>query len=379
MTSSTPRTLMFIGAGFISRFSHASNLNRLPDGETCDVCVADPNPDALAEFRKVIPRAETFSEYKVMLASRTPTERDIVIIATAPFLHYSMTLDAFASGRHVLCEKPLALTAAEGRAMLEEGRRAGRLLGCCSSRAAHNATTARVRDLITTGRLGEVYHASMVIRQTRSRTGIEYQPGSRFFLDRSKNGGGPVFDWGPYEFSTMLDALNPERVEVVHAWLARPETDIDPVDCVYDVEEHAGATIRFEVTGKRPVVVDYERSFCTHGDETPLAPITFQIEGTRGAVKWDWLSEGQGLLWFSRDQEGKRVTEEILVDKSGEDGMHSKPIIYFDRAVRGEDSPAYVNEEAVARFEVLCAIYKCAESGRPCEVAFGACASAPVG
>ncbi|MDL5053619.1 hypothetical protein QQ056_08695 [Oscillatoria laete-virens NRMC-F 0139] len=67
--STAPRTIMIIGAGFISRFSHASNLSRLPDGGSCHVCVADPNPAAIEEFKKVIPRAEAFTDYHTMLAS----------------------------------------------------------------------------------------------------------------------------------------------------------------------------------------------------------------------------------------------------------------------------------------------------------------------
>lgn len=359
----TPRSILFIGAGFISRLSHAASLARLPDGETCPVLVADPSPAALEEFQKVIPRAELFADHQTMLASRPAAKDDFVVVATPPFLHLPMVLDAFSSGRHVLCEKPLGLSKTEGREMLAAAKRAGKLLGCCSTRIANSAVTGAVHGLIRSGDLGEIYHASMVIRQTRCRTGIEYQPGSRFFIDKSKNGGGPVSDWGPYEFRAMLDALAPDKVEVVQAWMSRPETEVDPTDCVYDVEEHAGATMRFFCKGSRPVVVDYERAFCTHGDETPSTPTTFQIEGTKGAVKWEWITDGQGRIWHSYDREGQRITDEIEVAKADDEGLHSKPVVYFDRAVRGESSPAYLNEEALFSFELLRAIYDCAETG----------------
>ncbi|MDL5053618.1 Gfo/Idh/MocA family oxidoreductase [Oscillatoria laete-virens NRMC-F 0139] len=275
-----------------------------------------------------------------------------------------MTLDAFASGRHVLCEKPLGINRAEGREMLAAAKKAGKLLGCCSARVAGSAVTQKVNEFVTGGKLGEVYHATMVIRQTRSRTGIECQPTSRFFLDKSKNGGGPVFDWGPYEFTTMVDALTPSKIEVVHAWMTRPETEIDPKDCVFDIEEHAGATMRFFNGASRPVVVDYERAFCTHGDESNQSPITFQIEGKKGAVKWEWITDGSGRIWHSYDREGKRVTDEITVARADEEHMHSKPIVYFDQAVRGQKSPAYIDETALFNFELLCAVYECVETGK---------------
>ncbi len=360
----TPRSIFFIGAGFISRFSHAAALARLADGESCLISVADPSPAALEEFRKVVPRAETFADYQTMLTSRAATPDDFVVVAAPPFLHLAMVKEAFASGRHVLCEKPLGISRDEGREMLAAAKKAGKLLGCCSTRIANSGVTGAVRDLIASGQLGEIYHATMVIRQTRCRTGIEYQPGSRFFIDKSKNGGGPVSDWGPYELTTMLDALNPDQIEVVQAWTSRPETAIDPTDCVFDVESHAGATLRFFSQNNRPVVVDYERAFCTHGDESPAAPMTYQIEGTKGAVKWEWITDGQGHLWHSYDRAGQRVTEEIEVPKADDEHMHSKPMVYFDRAVRGEESPAYVNEDALFSFELIRAIYECAETGQ---------------
>jgi len=362
--STTPRTIMIIGAGFISRASHASNLSRLPDGTTCTICVADPSAAAIEEFKKIIPRAETFTDYKTMLASRPATQDDIVIVATAPFLHRQMALNTFASGRHVLCEKPLGMNRTEGREMLAAAKKAGKLLGCCSARVANSAVTMKVNEFVTSGKLGEVYHATMVLRQPRSRTGIEYQPTSRFFLDKSKNGGGPVFDWGPYEFNTMVDALTPDKIEVIQAWMTRPETEIDPKDCVFDVEEHVGATMRFSAKDRKPVIVDYERAFCTHGDESNQSPITFQIEGTRGAVKWEWINDGTGRICHSYDKEGTRVTDEISITRSDEEGMHSKPIVYFDKAIRGEKCLTYINETALFNFELLCSIYECVESGK---------------
>jgi predicted dehydrogenase len=362
---SKQRSIQFIGAGFISRFSHAGNLTLLPDFDSIHIAVADPNPAALEEFLKVVPQAEVFGDYNQMLASGPARETDFVVISTPPFLHRSMTVDALKSGRHVLCEKPLGIHLEEGREMLAAAKSAGRLLGCCSSRVAGAPATAMVKEMVDSGRLGDVYHASLVFRQARHRTGIEYQPTSRFFLDKSKNGGGPVFDWGPYDLNSIVDALDPEKIEVLHAWTARPETEIDPRDFVFDVEEHAGATMRFHRKDGNSVVVDYERAFCMHGDEANGYPHTSLIEGTRGGVRWQWITEGPGKIRHWGDQAGKSVSEELVSSPEGDVPLHARPIVFFDRAVRGEPSPAYLNEDALFRFEILCAIYRCAETGKP--------------
>lgn len=67
---------------------------------------------------------DVFTRWEEMLDVARP---DVVVIATPPHLHHDIALRAFAGGAHVLCEKPLAMTAAEGRAMAEAARKAGRV------------------------------------------------------------------------------------------------------------------------------------------------------------------------------------------------------------------------------------------------------------
>jgi predicted dehydrogenase len=140
-------------------------------------------------------------------------------------------------------------------------------------------------------------------------------------------------------------------------------TDIDPTDCVFDVEEHAAATLRFTLRNGARLTVDYERAFCTHGDETNTNPLTFQIEGTRGAVRWEWFTDGGGQIWHSFDRAGKRETELIEVAKLPGPGIHQKPLVYFHQRVQGMNSPAFVNETALFNLELMRAIYDCANTG----------------
>ena len=68
------------------------------------------------------------------MLSQPAREGDIVVVATPPDTHADLAVQALHSGRHVLCEKPLALTVAEARTMLEAARARNRRLGCCSAR-----------------------------------------------------------------------------------------------------------------------------------------------------------------------------------------------------------------------------------------------------
>ena len=88
---------------------------------------------------------------------------DIVYVSTTNELHRPQTLAAAAAGKHVLCEKPLALTVAEAREMVAACRAAGVVMG--TNHHLRNAATHRaMRDAIAAGRIGRplfarVFHA----------------------------------------------------------------------------------------------------------------------------------------------------------------------------------------------------------------------------
>ena len=124
--------IYLIGAGVIAR-AHAAAIRRLPEEEQVTLAVADPNPQALANFVKEYPQARAFADAETMLAEEAH-DTDIVIVTAPPFAHEELSCAALATGRHVLCEKPLALNREQARHMLAVARTHQRLLGCCSVR-----------------------------------------------------------------------------------------------------------------------------------------------------------------------------------------------------------------------------------------------------
>src|SRR5262249_42983066 len=156
----------------------------------------------------------------VAMLAESARENDIVIIATPPFTHYELACAALATGRHVLCEKPLALDRTQAHEMLAVAQAHQRLLGCCSVRFLHWPPAEAARRLLQEGALGQLYHIRFLSVEQRNRPGIEYQPGTYWFLDQAKSGGGTLMDRAPYEFTMLNDLLAPTRVEVLSAWLA---------------------------------------------------------------------------------------------------------------------------------------------------------------
>lgn len=111
-----------IGCGFQGKL-HVECLTRLPGVEVA--AVADTDPGRLATLADAHGVPGRFADYRDLLAAGS---YDLVTVCTMPVHHAAMTIAAFEAGAHVLCEKPLAMNAAEGEAMVAAARRAGRML-----------------------------------------------------------------------------------------------------------------------------------------------------------------------------------------------------------------------------------------------------------
>lgn len=355
--------IFLIGAGHIAR-SHSATAQKLAKMESLnlELHVADPVEPARTSYAEKFPEAMLYSDVAEMLAIPAQ-EGDIAIVATPPFLHRAGAVAALDSGRHTLVEKPLTPTLAEAETILEAAKRNGKLFGDCSMRLHNMPSTRALRERILAGEIGTLYHARHVYKGGWGRPGIEYQPASKWFMDKSKAGGGILVDWGVYDLANLTFLLRPSKVEVRHAWWARPETPADPTEDVFDVETHAGATMVWHTESGDRVTVDYERASGTHGKSAGLS----EVEGTRGAFEWNWAWDwkAQGVKRAYAD--GKTGEEELeFVDAEEEKweiNQGERPLIAFYRATRGQDVPALTNEAALFNFRILMAIFQAAETG----------------
>jgi predicted dehydrogenase len=116
---------------------------------------------------------------------------DAVVVALPTFLHRQTVLAALEAGKHVLCEKPPALNAAEAAEMASAAARHGRILSFGLQRRALPSAAA-AQAVIAEGQLGEIYHARAVF--TRA-WGAPAGAGN-WFRDPVRSGGGPLIDIG---------------------------------------------------------------------------------------------------------------------------------------------------------------------------------------
>lgn len=368
----SPWRIYLYGAGSIA-WRHGVAAESL--GHDVQLFAADPSKDAREALLAKFPKATVFEDAEAMLASSPGQHHDIVVIAVPPWLHHAATLLAFKSNRHVLCEKPLATSEAEMAEMLAASDSSGRFFGECSFRYLGNGALDRARQLIETGGIGSVYHARFVNRQPRSRAGIEYQPSSKWFLQREKSGGGTIFDWGVYDLTMFFDVLRPIAATVNHAWLATPKTGADPPETAISVETHAGASLTLTLKDGSVIPFGWERASGFHGDPQ----VALNVDGTTGGLTWEWVptfdykdevdqeKEGFKLVHYV-DVDGKVDAREEKFPAFGWEDANHRPLLSFVDLIEGRESVALSRSRLEFNFSVVSAIYKSAAEGKPVHV-----------
>src|SRR5246127_4687123 len=103
---------------------HAASFQIIPY-EAEVVAIASPTPGNAAALAKRYGIPRVFTDYREMLKER---DIEMVTIAAPNFLHAQMTKDIAAAGKHIVCEKPLAMTIAEGEEMIAAAKKKGVLL-----------------------------------------------------------------------------------------------------------------------------------------------------------------------------------------------------------------------------------------------------------
>ena len=173
--------LGFLGLGWIGRH----RLQALRDEQACRVAVvADPSPDAREQALQLAPEAVAVATLEELLRH----DLDGVVIATPSALHARQALDALDRGLAVFCQKPLARTAAENKAIIDAARRADRLLGCDLS-YRHTEAMRRIRNAVVEGELGPIHAVDLVFHNA-------YGPDKSWARDPSLAGGGCAIDLG---------------------------------------------------------------------------------------------------------------------------------------------------------------------------------------
>lgn len=184
---------------------------------------------------------------------------DLVHIATPPSTHYELVLSAVRAGKHVLCEKPLAMNIAQADEMLAAAREADRIAPV-NFVLRYNMVTRAVKRIIDTGVIGQVLRAQL----TNCASDSNLHP-DHWFWDREASGG--IFiEHGVHFFDLYREWLGPARVVSANTWL-RPGTDQeDRVMCTLEFENQTIATHYHGFDQVGPMDRTLHRMVCERGD-----------------------------------------------------------------------------------------------------------------
>ena len=290
---------------------------------------------------------QIFTDYNEML---NIPNLDAISICTPPFVHAPAAIAAAQAGKHVYCEKPMAMTATEAKAMCDACNQAGVKLGYQSGGTRLGGTNYAIRDYITSGKIGDVYYGRMTSFRVRGRPGIDMMLGSPWFIDSTKAGSGALYDTGVYDIDKTLYLLGDPQPATVSATAYRGiDRPTDSKVDIYDVEEHVSIFVRF----KNGMSFTFEKGWATNISGLPQGIFIF---GSKGAFRGDTL-----LV----EQDGKIVEGQLNVP----DMPNSSRISNFLDACTSDKNPISCGEDGQKVMEIMSGALLSAKLGREITVA----------
>jgi predicted dehydrogenase len=349
--------IAIVGCGGIANGKHMPSLSKLDNVEMvafCDI-ISDKAHEAAAKYGSE--GAKVYENYKELLLDSTI---DIVHVCTPNDSHAEIAIAALEAKKHVMCEKPMAKTAADARRMVEAAKRTGKKL-TIGYNNRYRADSQVLHKLCSDGELGEIYFAKAHAIRRRA------VPTWGVFLDEEKQGGGPLIDIGTHALDLtrwMMDNYKPkvvlgtsyhklsQRENAANAW-----GPWDPAK--FTVEDSAFGMITME----NGATVILESSWALNTLEVDEAKCT--LSGTEGGAD---MKDG---LRINGEKNSRLFTTDIELKSGGvafyEGAKDSAPELemrmWID-AIEKDKDPVVTPEQACVVSEILEAIYESAKTGK---------------
>lgn len=349
-----------IGCGGIANGKHLPALKNLKDEVElvafCDL-VEERAVKAAKEYGAE--EAKVYTDYKELLKDETI---DAVHVLTPNRSHSFITIDALEADKHVMCEKPMAKTYAEAKAMVETAKRTGKIL-TIGYQNRYRPDSMYLKKACENDELGEIYYAKAHAIRRRA------VPTWGVFLNEYEQGGGPLIDIGTHALDLTLWEMNnyePKMVvgsvykklgdqkESANAW-----GDWNPEE--FTVEDSAFGFI----TMKNGATIVLESSWALNSLDVDEAKTS--LCGTKAGA------DMKGGLRINGVKYNKQYVEEVNLTSGGVD--------YFDGAGGNEpqdvECRTWINaitkgtplvvypEQAMVVTQILEAIYESAKTGKP--------------
>lgn len=347
-----------VGCGGIANGKHMPNMKKTGKFDIvafCDV-VEERATKAAADYGA--PNAKVYTDYKKLLEDKTI---DVVYVLTPNKSHSFITIDALESGKHVMCEKPMAKTAKEAKEMVETAKRTGKLL-TIGYNNRYNANSLYIKGAAERGDFGDIYFARAHALRRRA------VPTWGVFLNGEEQGGGPLIDIGTHALDMTLwfmDNYEPQSVmgNIYHKLNGNGVCGnaFGPWDpSAFTVEDSAfgfitmknGATVSLDASWALNMVDAFEAqaTLCGTKGGADMRDNQARINGDdfgRLYIKNPNLSGG-GVAFYDGASDDPNVTEQM---------------VFFNAVTKG-NSLVVLPEQAYVVTQLLEAIYDSAKTGK---------------
>jgi 1,5-anhydro-D-fructose reductase (1,5-anhydro-D-mannitol-forming) len=318
-----------VGASTIAA-EHMIDAFRANGGDV--VAVMSSNADRAAQYASKHDIGKATTELNALVEDKNV---DAVYVSTTNELHRDQVFAAAAAGKHVLCEKPLALTLNDARAMAAECRKRGVVMG--TNHHLRNAATHRaMREAIKAGRIGKplfarVFHAVYLPPHLQG-----------WRIEKPDAGGGVILDITVHDADTLRFVLDDEPQSVIamasHGGMAQTSLEDGVMGVVYFssgllAQFHDAFTTKYATTG-----------FEVHGDEGSLFAHNCMTQAPKGDVR----------LRSAAGEEALKLDHEKLYVRS---------VRQFQAATEGRGAPSATGEDGVKSLSVALSTLKAVHSG----------------
>ncbi len=340
-----------IGAGTISK-RHLDAYKVTPGVTLAAVC--DLNEARARELAEEYGAEKACADYHEVLNDPTI---EAVSIVTPTFTHGKIVKEALAAGKHVLCEKPPALTYEEALQNEEAAKKAGKVL-MYGFVVRFMPNSRFIKEYIDAGRLGEIYYAET------SRMANSADIGG-WFRDKTKSGGGMLMDAAIHQLDLLLWFMGYPKVKSVKGFTSDVNKDLperlrgygsgyasaDNTPIPRTIESFATGYITFE-DGKNLVIK------AAHIANTPNPGTRFELLGDKGGIS----SEDDKLKFLTIDASDYFANfQPVIYEKSKH---FEDEIRHFVDCCHGDAQCIPNASQGSQIIRILNAIYESAETGR---------------
>lgn len=337
-----------IGCGKISQVRHIPEYAAHPQAELAGYY--DLNTERAQELAGRY-GGRVYPSYEELLADPSI---DAVSVCVANDAHARITIEALQAGKHVLCEKPMAMDRESCEAMVAASKETGRYLMVGHNQRLAKAH-AKARQLVAEGAIGDI----VTFKTNFAHSGPEtwsVDPGKNvWFFDKKKATLGAMADLGIHK-TDLIQFLTGVRVAEVMAFLGTLDKR-DASGTLIGVDDNAICIYRME----NGIMGTMTASWTCYGDEDNSTI----LYGTRGVMKI-YCEKGHSIVLESRN--GERVYYDIDQIQTNDNQTQSGVIDMFMDCLITDTPPEISGEEALAAMKAVFAAVESAETGKSVKV-----------